>query len=113
MVYCTKCGNQNPDDSLYCSKCGASLQGPGAPRGREWDNRCENECAGGRRGSSIFWGIIVILIGIGIAFWALGQGGVELPSWATEKNFALVFGLVIALAIVVSGIAIILRRMKR
>ena len=115
MAYCPKCGNQNPDESLYCSKCGASLQGPGPGpfRGREFDNRCENECAGGRRGASVFWGIVVILIGIGIAAWALSQAGVDLPDWATEKNFGLVFGLVIAIAIIASGISILLRRAKR
>ena len=112
MAYCAKCGSQNPDDSLYCSKCGASLQGPKPVHGREWDNRCEDECAGGRRGASLFWGVVVILIGIGIAGWALSQGGYQLPDWATEKNFALVFGLVIAIAIVASGIAIIFRRTK-
>ena len=112
MAYCAKCGNQNPDESLYCSKCGASLHGPVPVRGREWDNRCEDECAGGRRGASVFWGIVVILIGVGIAGWALNEGGVELPDWATGQNFALVFGLVVAAAIIVSGLAIILRRTK-
>ena len=25
MVYCTKCGSQNKEDSQYCTKCGTSL----------------------------------------------------------------------------------------
>ena len=112
MAYCPRCGFQNPEESAFCSKCGASLKTPVMGTEKEWDKRCENECAGGRRGASIFWGIVVILIGIGIAVWALDQGGVELPDWATESNFARVFGIVIAIALVVTGIAIIIRRTK-
>ncbi len=64
MVYCTKCGTQNPDDALNCSNCGASL--------RETPNRDyrrhryeEDMCFGGR---SHIWGIMIglfiILIGV-------------------------------------------------
>ena len=35
-VFCTQCGQQNPDDSRFCARCGASLTAPGgdasAPR---------------------------------------------------------------------------------
>lgn len=24
MIYCRKCGNQMPDDSVFCSKCGCN-----------------------------------------------------------------------------------------
>ena len=66
MAYCPKCGFQNPDDSAFCSKCGASLKAPMMGPDKDWDKQCENQCAGGPRGSSIFWGILVILIGFGI-----------------------------------------------
>ncbi|MGA3290671.1 MAG: zinc-ribbon domain-containing protein [Candidatus Bathyarchaeia archaeon] len=26
MIYCTKCGTQNPDGAAFCQKCGAHLQ---------------------------------------------------------------------------------------
>ena len=26
-MYCTRCGNRNPDDARFCSNCGHSLQG--------------------------------------------------------------------------------------
>jgi uncharacterized membrane protein YvbJ len=26
MVYCSKCGAENPDDASNCSKCGASFK---------------------------------------------------------------------------------------
>ena len=25
MAYCDKCGNNNPEDAEYCSKCGISM----------------------------------------------------------------------------------------
>lgn len=30
MVYCTRCGNQNPDSANSCANCGAPLFGAGA-----------------------------------------------------------------------------------
>ena len=26
MIFCTKCGTQNPDSAAFCQKCGAQLQ---------------------------------------------------------------------------------------
>ncbi|MFY9606951.1 MAG: hypothetical protein WAS24_09540 [Thermoplasmata archaeon] len=60
MAYCSKCGFQNPEDSAFRNKCGASLKAPMVGKEKEWDKRCEDECAGGPRGSSIFWGIFVV-----------------------------------------------------
>jgi len=68
MVYCTKCGTQNPDDVTVCSKCGASLYAVGE---REHYRRVESECFGIPRGGAIvgaaigaiivLWGLIAIL----------------------------------------------------
>jgi len=68
MVYCTKCGTQNPDDAKVCSKCGASLYAVGE---REHYRRVESECFGIPRGGAIvgaaigtiivLWGLIAIL----------------------------------------------------
>jgi len=30
-VFCTRCGQQNPDDARYCARCGAQLARPGDP----------------------------------------------------------------------------------
>jgi pSer/pThr/pTyr-binding forkhead associated (FHA) protein len=35
-VFCTQCGQQNPDESRFCSRCGNALQRPGS------DNPVEN-----------------------------------------------------------------------
>ena len=32
-VFCTQCGQQNPDDSRFCARCGAPLTIPGSPAG--------------------------------------------------------------------------------
>ena len=34
-VFCTQCGQQNPDDARFCARCGAPLTRPGAPVGPE------------------------------------------------------------------------------
>jgi hypothetical protein len=73
MVYCTKCGTQNPDDAKICSKCGASLYAVGE---REHYRRVESECFGIPRGGAIvgaaigtiivLWGLIAILQEAGV-----------------------------------------------
>ncbi|MDP9406875.1 MAG: zinc-ribbon and FHA domain-containing protein [Actinomycetota bacterium] len=30
-MFCTRCGQQNPDDSRFCARCGAPLNPPGGP----------------------------------------------------------------------------------
>ncbi len=119
MVYCSKCGNQNADDAEFCSKCGASLAGPrvihencwqSGTSEKEWDKRCEQECAGGKRVSSIFWGIVVILIGFAILVWVLKESSVVLPEWLESIDFLLIIGIVIAIALVITGIKIIIKK---
>jgi len=63
MVYCTKCGAQNPDDAKVCSHCGASLYAVGEKRGEHYEpyRRMENECCFGIPGSGI---ILVVAIGL-------------------------------------------------
>jgi hypothetical protein len=34
-VFCTQCGQQNPEQAQFCAKCGAPLTRPGAPVGAE------------------------------------------------------------------------------
>jgi uncharacterized membrane protein YvbJ len=71
MVYCSKCGTQNPDTATTCSNCGAPLytvgqRYPGSER--EHYRRVEGECFGLPYGGmivSIVVGLIIILIGVG------------------------------------------------
>jgi len=112
MAYCSKCGFQNPDDSAFCSKCGASLKAPMMRSEREWDKGCENECAGGPRGSSIFWGIFVVLIGLGVLIWALNESNIDVPQWVADLNIGFLVGVLVAAALIVTGITIIVRKRR-
>jgi uncharacterized membrane protein YvbJ len=63
MVHCVKCGTENPDDSKFCTKCGAQLY---VTRESEHYRRVEKECFGLPHGGVIFGaviGIIIVLFG--------------------------------------------------
>jgi len=67
MVYCTKCGTKNEEDSAVCVKCGASLAAAPAwkPERRRREKE-EQECFGLPHGGAIVGvviGIIIILVG--------------------------------------------------
>jgi uncharacterized membrane protein YvbJ len=112
LAYCQKCGHQNSDDAAFCNKCGAGLHADRTAPGKDWDKQCENECAGGPKGASVFWGIIVVLIGFAVAMWALNESNVNLPQWLEDLNIGLMIGLVIAAALVITGISIIVKKAK-
>ena len=115
MVYCAKCGKKNDDEAEYCSKCGASLTDKKGDQEKEWDKRCEEECAGGKHGAPIFFGILVILIGLWVIFeFVLKNINEEnLPSWLNwihEFPFFWIFALLIGIAIIVTGIRMIVKK---
>ncbi len=114
MAYCPKCGNKNEDGAEFCSKCGDSLTGSKKAYEKEWEDRCEEDCAGGKRGGPpIFWGIVVILIGLWILFEFVLKniGALEgLPSWIQNFEFWWLIALVISVAIILSGFRIITRK---
>jgi uncharacterized membrane protein YvbJ len=70
MVYCSKCGTQNPDTATVCSNCGAPLYTVGERyqgSEREHYRRVENECFGIPNGGvivTIIIGAIIILAGL-------------------------------------------------
>ena len=76
MTYCQKCGVKNEDDAVYCKKCGAPLDISKKGYDKEFEKRCEDECAGGKggRGWAIFWGVIIVLIGLFIIFEVILKG---------------------------------------
>src|SRR4030066_2596690 len=72
MVYCSKCGTQNPDTAKTCSNCGAPLytvgeRYPGSER--EHYKRVESACFGLPNGGmivAIVFGAIIILVSLSL-----------------------------------------------
>ena len=113
MVFCTKCGNKNVDTAEYCGKCGAPLKDKTKKPGDEMDKRCEEECAGGKHGVPIFWGIVVILIGLWILFeFVIKNTNIhsQLPTWLQNFEFWWLIALVIAIAVIMTGIRILVKK---
>ena len=90
MVYCTKCGTQNPDDAMKCLNCGAPLNE--TPNREYHRNRYRYEddmCFGGR---SHIWGIIIGIFIILIGISSLLGGNIWNELWPA---FIILVGLVI------------------
>jgi uncharacterized membrane protein YvbJ len=103
MVYCSKCGNKNKEEAKFCSKCGASLIEIKNHYYKDDDCVCE----GNNRNPfvPIFWGLTVILIGL----WIIFQFVIPSNFLSSLQDFSfcgLVF-LIIALAIILTGIRIL------
>ncbi len=101
MVYCSKCGTQNPDTNINCTNCGAPLytvgqRYPGSDR--EHYRRMENECFGLPHGGmivGIVFGVIIVLVGLGLF---LQASGVTVDFWQFIWPFVIIiFGLLIVL----------------
>lgn len=99
MVYCTKCGANNPGDARVCTQCGASLYTVREECERYYRKPGE-ECFGieniPRAGSiiCIVFGVIIILAGL---LWLLKEALI-IPPWIEIWPFALIiFGLLIVI----------------
>ena len=90
MVYCVKCGIENPDDAKVCTRCEASLNSVGDG---EHYKRIEDECFGIPRGSTVVglaFGIIILLVG---GIWFLQQAQL-IPETVEIRPFVLMtFGI--------------------
>ena len=99
MVYCSKCGTNNPDDAKVCTQCGVSLY-PGVEPIRRQEGPREKECFGLPHGGAIFG----IFLGIIIILWGLR----EFFGWQVEiGTFAII---VIGILIVAGAIYGLTRR---
>jgi uncharacterized membrane protein YvbJ len=88
MVYCTKCGTQNPDDTVNCSKCGASLNPAPYTENRRFRYE-EDMCFGGR---NHIWGIVIGLFIIVLGASSLLGGNIWDKLWPA---FIILVGLII------------------
>lgn len=103
MAYCTKCGTKNEDDAEFCKKCGASLTG--IKREHEKDDDCV--CSGSKQNPlvPVFWGIVVILFGLWIIFSFILRD--YLPAGLQDFSFWGLIILIIAVAVILTGIRIL------
>ena len=60
MIHCKKCGNEIPEGSKFCDKCGASVSGTYEKTARP--NKPLSKKAWRLIGAGIFWGVIIILV---------------------------------------------------
>jgi len=111
MTYCQKCGTKNEDDAEYCKKCGAPLDVSKIGREKEWDRRCEDECAGGKggRGWAIFWGVIIVLVGLFIIIEVVLKNMLKIEIFQTEM-YGWIVAAVIGIFIIIFGIRILSKR---
>jgi len=110
MTYCQKCGTKNEDDAEFCKKCGATLDISKKGREKEWDRRCEDECAGGKggRGWTIFWGVIIILVGLFIILEIVLRNMLKIQIIEAEV-YGWIFAAVIGIFIIILGVRILSR----
>ncbi|UCE74669.1 MAG: zinc-ribbon domain-containing protein [Methanomassiliicoccales archaeon] len=110
MAYCQKCGKQNEDGAQFCNKCGATLMGPPRDYKKQREDKCEEECAGSPRGSSIFWGVIIALIGLWIVF-EFGIKNISgMPDWVYDFEFWWIIPVIIGLAIIIAGLKMVMKK---
>ena len=111
MAYCQKCGTKNEDDAEFCKKCGATLDISKKEHEKEWDRRCEDECAGGKggRGWAIFWGIIITLVGLFIIIEVVFRNILKIQIVNTDM-YGWIIAAVIGIFIIIFGLRILSRR---
>ena len=98
MVFCTKCGKENEENTSFCTNCGAALQ-PRRDKERRSDE-CfgpkqdrERECFGLPHGgmiAGVLFGIVLVLMGLAILW------GQDIGRWIGPL-FIIMFGILIVL----------------
>jgi len=107
MVYCSRCGTQNDEHAKYCQNCGHSLQGK--HHEDEWDRQCEESCHGSH-GFPVFWGIIIILIGLWIIVEFVIKNIPGIPDWLTNFPIWGLFALIIGIFIIMFGVRVLSKK---
>lgn len=110
MVYCQKCGMKNADGARFCNGCGTTLTGhPMDYRKKGKPDECD-ECDSSTKEGSFFWGIIVLLIALGVIFYGLQQIP-GMPDWLPEgERFCWLIFVVIGIAILMGAFRLITGR---
>lgn len=96
LVYCTKCGKENPDDAVNCSNCGAAINPQPYRQTRRYSQ--DDICFGGRSGTTwtIIIGVFILMIGVASL---LG----DVYPWLSWDKLWPLFLIVLALLIIVNA----------
>jgi hypothetical protein len=98
MVYCTKCGAENPENSATCSKCGASMNPPPYRENRNYRRGWDDDACFGR---SYMGGVI---IGLFILILGVSQLIGDTYAWASFDKLWPWLLIVMAIAIIANAI---------
>ena len=118
-MYCSRCVTKNDDDSAFCKKCGNDLNapsaGPAPQRAEERDHGddCERDCQGDDKNMSMFWGIIVIIIGAWVIWeWGL-KNFLDVPDEIANFEWCWLIWVVVGIFILMAGFRMIARHRGR
>jgi hypothetical protein len=103
MVYCSKCGHNNPDGADKCEACQEPLVRVKRKKKDDWDNcfganrEMEDECFGLPNGSMIFtliFGVLIIFVGIVLVLNEVV--GIDVDVWSMiGPFFIIIIGILI------------------
>ncbi|MFW9832087.1 MAG: zinc-ribbon domain-containing protein [Candidatus Thorarchaeota archaeon] len=102
MVYCQKCGTENPDVADFCKKCGAPLAPVKRPWREKYGGRAEEECFGVTGGGAIcgiLFGIVIIALGFSLVY--------GIPTWIIIGP---IVGLVVGVLIIICALNSVRRK---
>ncbi len=124
MVFCAKCGQENPNGATTCSKCDARLSPSTNPRStrRSSDVCWEEEQQRAGRGGIIVLGIVFIFISL-LIYTAIRSPedfaqffenlGLRLEQFFTSATFQETIPLIGGAALILIGLAIILAGLRK
>jgi hypothetical protein len=127
-VFCKQCGasiaapSQPPEPKQppgSAKKAAAAPSPPATPpppvpgrrydHDKDWDDRCEEECTGGKGRYSWIWGALIILLGIWIIF-EFGVKNIEgVPEWIKDFEFWWILPVLFGLLLILVGLDTISR----
>jgi uncharacterized membrane protein YvbJ len=111
MVYCSRCGQKNPDEARFCIGCGKPLYEHPRHMEKRYEDRCDEECSGKQKTPlwTTFWVLFLVIIAA-VLFLTLIQQifSKRLPDWLMKiQAWDMCWAIVPLLAIIFIIYAII------
>jgi uncharacterized membrane protein YvbJ len=110
-MYCPKCGEKNPDDSKFCSKCGAALVATPAPAPAPTPRAAAGERTSGMAITALIMGILGFFINplaiLAVIFGIIGLNQTNKDPSLKGRGMA-VAGLVLGIVAIASWVITII-----